>query len=112
MRTRRFLACILLAVTTLPALALDRPFPKTAIRAKMSLSAYPDLLIDGKARILSHTLRIWNADNRLERPSHLRGTGFIINYTENAKGDVDRIWILNQEEASRPPSAQDVSRVR
>jgi hypothetical protein len=30
----------------------------------------------------------------------------VINYTENFEGEIDRIWILSSDEASRPVPAQ------
>ena len=112
MRTRRFLTCLFLVLIALPAVALDRPFPLTAARGKMTLVAYPDMTIDGKIRVLSRTVRIWNENNRLERASHLRGDKFVINYTVNNKGEIDRIWILNAEEASHPLATQRISQTR
>jgi hypothetical protein len=100
MWAQRFLICFSLAATTLSAYAFDRPFPPTAKRGTMSPSIYPTIIIDGKARNLSVSARIWNQDNLIEQPASLRGNGFTVNYTQTQEGEIDRVWILNSDEAS------------
>lgn len=104
MRSRHLLIVFLSAVITLPALAFERPFPQGIKRGKMAPAAYPSIVIDGKTRSLSAGARIWNQDNRIELPASLRGSDLTVNYTENDQGDIDRVWILTKEEASRPPA--------
>jgi hypothetical protein len=106
MWTRRFLIGLLSAATMLTAYAFDRPFPPASKRGTMSPAIYPAIVIDGKMRNLSAGARIWNQDNLIEQPASLRGNGLVVNYTENADGDIDRVWILSNEEASRSLSAQ------
>jgi hypothetical protein len=89
---------------TLPALAFERPFPPNVKRGKMTPANYPSIVIDGKARHLSAGARIWSQDNRIEMPASLRGSDLAVNYTENGQGDIDRVWILTKDEASRPPA--------
>jgi hypothetical protein len=101
MWSRGFLAIFLAAVSTFPAFAFDRTFPPGAKRGTMSPAPYPAVVIDGKTRTFSMAARIWNQDNLIEVPASLRGNDFAVNYTENEQGDIDRIWILRQEEASR-----------
>lgn len=71
----------------------------------MSPAVYPEITIDGTARHLSAGARIWNQNNLIEMPAYLRGSDLTVNYTENAQGDIDRVWILTDEEANRPPPA-------
>lgn len=104
MRSGHLLIAFLSAVMTLPALAFERPFPPDVKRGKMTPAAYPSIVIDGKTRSLSAGARIWSQDNRIEMPASLRGSDFTVNYTENGQGDIDRVWVLTQEEASRPPA--------
>jgi hypothetical protein len=104
MWSRGFLIVLLTAISALPALAFDRGFPPGAKRGAMSPAPYPTIVIDGKLRNLSLAARIWNQDNLIEVPSSLRGNEHTINYTENEQGDIDRVWILRQDEASRPLS--------
>ncbi|MFC6519147.1 hypothetical protein ACFQAT_04485 [Undibacterium arcticum] len=35
-------------------------------------------------------------------PANLNVSGAVVNYTEGAQGDIDRIWILTREEAALP----------
>jgi hypothetical protein len=101
MWTQRLLICFLLTTTALSASALERPFPPVAKRGTMSPAISPAIVIDGKARVLSHAARIWNQRNLITRPSSLQGSGFVVNYTEDRQGNIDRVWILTDEEASQ-----------
>jgi len=104
---RPFLIVILAAVCTFPAFAFNRPFPVNARRGTMSLDSYPAITIDGKVRRLSVGARIWNRKNLIEMPAYLHGSDLTVNYTVNSQGDIDRVWLLTPEEASRPlPSAK------
>ena len=96
-------AFAMLSFVTLQALAFERPFPDTAKRGAMTPAPYPAIVIDGKNRALSSGARIWNQENLIELPAALRGQNLPVNYTENEQGDIDRVWILNRDEASRPP---------
>jgi hypothetical protein len=102
MWSRRFLALLITALAAFPATAFDRPFPQGAKRGSMTPGWYPAVVIDGKSRNLSPGARIWNQDNLIEMPASLRGSDMTVNYTENTQGDIDRVWILTKEEASRP----------
>ena len=99
----RPLLFIFLAVTAYSALALDRFFPPGAKRGKMSPGIYPEIVINSKVRHLSAGARIWNQNNLIEMPAYLQGSNLVVNYTENMQGDIDRVWILTEEEASQPP---------
>lgn len=103
MWTRRFLACITLALAMMPSYAFDRPFPANTKRGTMTPAVYPEIVIDGKSRTLSAGARIWNEENLIEQPASLRGNGLSVNYTENEAGEIDRVWILTREEAQRAP---------
>ncbi|HJV84722.1 MAG TPA: hypothetical protein VJ698_04545 [Noviherbaspirillum sp.] len=94
------------AVTALPALALERPFPANTKRGTMSPAPYPQIFIEGKLRALSPGARIWNEDNLIQMPASLRGSDFVVNYTEDAQGDVDRVWILTVDEARQSIARQ------
>lgn len=91
--------------------AADRPFPVTAKRGTMTPAPYPEIVIDSKLRHLAPGARIWNAENLIEMPAALRGD-FTVNYTENDEGDIDRVWILNDEEAREPLARQTTSLAR
>ena len=95
-----------------PALAFERPFPPNALRGKMTPGYFPDLSIDGKARKLSPSARVFNEENTIDMPSSLRGKDIVVNYTVDATGDIDRIWILTRDEAARkvPTAAESAAR--
>lgn len=98
-----FLIGLFYAMTALPALAFDRPFPPIAKRGTMSPAIYPAIVIDGRLRNLSPGAQIRSQDNLIETPMSLRGENFAVLFTENGQGDIDRIWILTGEEAVRFP---------
>ncbi|HYD81767.1 MAG TPA: hypothetical protein VEC06_18355 [Paucimonas sp.] len=102
----RHLFAVLVFAAVLPALAFDRPFPKDIKRGRMTPAAHPSIVIDGKPRALSIGARIWNENNLIEQPAALRGENIVVNYTENGHGEIDRVWILTPEEASRSVQAQ------
>lgn len=106
MKTRYVLACLAFAGAAIPAMAFERPFPDTARRGTMTPAAHPSIVLDGKTRTLSAAARIWNQDNLIEQPASLRGERFAVNYTVDVNGDIDRVWILTKEEASKPVKAQ------
>ncbi|MDF3036952.1 MAG: hypothetical protein K0S28_2226 [Paucimonas sp.] len=101
----RILACALLVSIACSALAFDRPFPAGTKRAKMKPALYPQIIVDGKPRVFSVGAKIWNPNNLIEMPNSLGAGMYVINYTENANGEIDRVWILTPEEAKRPASS-------
>ena len=80
---------------------LERPFPANAVRGKMTPAFFPEVLIDGKSRQLAPSARIFNRENLIEMPAALRGSDLVVNYTVDSWGNIDRIWILNQDEAAQ-----------
>jgi len=102
MRRLALLAVLLSAVATIPAFAFERSFPASAKRGVMSPAQYPTIVINGTTRRLSVGARIWNEHNRIQMPVSLRGSGIVINYTENSTGDINRVWLLTPDEASQP----------
>lgn len=108
MWTQRFLLCLALIAAALPVLALDRPFPPIAKRGTMTPAPHPSIIINGKVRNLSPGALIRNQDNLIETPMSLRGTGFAVLYTEDTRGDIDRVWMLTGEEAKRYTTRNDM----
>ncbi len=91
----------------MPGFAVARPFPSNVKRATMDPGTYPTITLDGQTRRLAVGARIWNQQNLIALPAYLQGSDLTVNYTENANGEIDRVWILTPEEASRPlPDAQ------
>lgn len=109
MRAHRILPGIALAAalfSCLTAQAMERMFPDTARRGLLSTVDYPTIRIDGEVRRLSPGAWIRNQANTVDVPASLRGQEFIVNYTRNPQGDIDRVWILTPQEASKPAPAQ------
>lgn len=106
MRLRPLLLAFLSVFTVSHAYALERPFPVSAKRGTMTPAAHPQILIEGKSRSLAPGARIWNEENLIQMPASLRGGNFTVNYTEDADGAIDRVWILSAEEARQPITKQ------
>lgn len=102
MLLRFFLTGIFLATLASSAAALERLFPPQAKRGTMSPATYPAIVINGAACNLSPGARIWNTNNMIDMPNSLSGSSYVVNYTENLQGDIDRIWLLTVDEASQP----------
>ncbi|MTV52318.1 hypothetical protein GM672_06160 [Massilia buxea] len=92
-----------LSIAAVPARADERVFPPEAKRGRMTPGYFPDITLDGKARRLSPAARIFNQDNLVEVPAALRGSDIVVNYTQNADGDIDRVWLLTPDEARQKP---------
>jgi hypothetical protein len=106
MSIQRLLITCLLAAAVLPAHAFERPFPKNAKRGTMEVGAYPTIAINDKLRRLSAGARIWNSKNMIQQPASLVGRQAVVNYTEDRQGNIDRVWILTEDEAKQPPPKQ------
>ena len=106
MTRRSFCIAALAALVLAPAYGEPRPFPPNAKWGRLTPGYFPEVVIDGKVRRLSPAARIVNADNMSEVPAALRGKNIIVNYTENADGDIDRVWILTAEEARQSAPAR------
>jgi hypothetical protein len=110
MLRRKFCGACFAMLAAWPALAIDRPFPANTLRGKMTPGYFPDVGIDGKARQLSPAARIFNQDNMIEMPSALRGKDIVVNYTVDGMGTIDRIWILDRDEAAQKlPTAAEAA---
>lgn len=103
MRSYRILSCIALGLAlAAPAHALDRLFPPQTRRGEMSNVDFPTVKINGTERKLAAGAWIRNENNTIDMPVTLRGRQFVVNYTENPEGDINRVWILSPAEASVP----------
>jgi hypothetical protein len=97
-RTLLILAGLALALP-LRGRAAPRDIPAEARRGILTPGWFPDIVLDGQPRRLAPAARIFNQDNLVELPAALRGRDLAVCYTENADGDVDRVWLLTPEEA-------------
>jgi hypothetical protein len=98
----RLFVVFLLLLGALPAHAFDRPFPPVAQRGTMTPASYPVMILNNEKRTLSAGARIWNQHNLIEMPSTLHGENLVVNFTQNAQGEIDRVWILTAAEAAKP----------
>lgn len=106
MRPIRLLMAFLLATLTFSATAAERTFPASTLRGKLTVTDYPIVKINGDVLRLSPGSRIWNANRLTQIPSSLGSDTYLVNYTLNVQGDVDRIWILTSDEASQKVETQ------
>ena len=81
------------------------------MRGVMTPAYHPHVIINAKERVLAPGARIWNQQNLIEMPAALRGNGIPINYTEDFNGEIDRIWILTEDE-TRQKLPDPMSRIR
>jgi len=102
----RWLIAISLATLTLSAAAFERTFPAGALRGNMTITAYPIIVMDGNNLRLSPGSRIWSQNHLTQIPVSLGNSSYLVNYTLNVQGDVDRVWILTKDEADQPIEKQ------
>jgi len=105
----RPLILLVLMLTTLSALAFERPFPNHARRASLIITDYPQVQVDGKTTRLTNGARIWSTDNLTVIPNALGSGAHIVNYTTDIDGAIDRVWLLSAAEAAAPPPAKITS---
>ena len=98
---KRFLVGFLLFLTVFPALATPRSFPPDVKRATMRSSIFPQVLIDGNIRRLSPGAKIIGKQNTIIMHASLMNNVFIVNYTVDAQGYINRVWILTDEEQAQ-----------
>ena len=103
---RRWLMAISLATLALSAAAIERTFPATALRGNMTITDYPVIAMDSKNLRLAPGARIWNQNHLTQTPVSLGNSSYVVNYTQDVHGDVDRVWILSTDEASQPVANQ------
>ncbi len=89
----------LMSVFSVHAMQFERKFPEDVKRGKLTTTALAQLLIDGKLRVDSPALRIFNEDNSISTISSIDVRNVVINYVENEIGEIVRVWILTAEEA-------------
>lgn len=96
----------LLALSTLPTLALERTFLTTILRGNMTITEYPAILINKTTLRFSPGSWIWGTYRLMWIPVSLGNSRSLVNYTQNTQGDVDRVWILTPDEANQPVESQ------
>jgi hypothetical protein len=77
-----------------------RQFPAAALRATLSVSAPPDILLNGNRERLAPGARIRNANNMLVVSASLVGATYIVNYVREPQGLVKDVWLLTEAEVA------------
>ncbi|WP_395822674.1 hypothetical protein [Collimonas sp.] len=106
MRPVRLFMIFSLAALAISAMAIERTFPALTLRGKLAITSYPSVTINGNTLRLSPGSRIWNTSQLTQIPSSLGSDTYLVNYTLNPQGDVDRVWILTPDEASQKVETQ------
>ena len=112
---RSLTAALVCAVAGMLALATDasaqmsvRQFPTAVKRGMMTVTAPPEVLINGSVSRLSPGVRIRGPNNMLLMSSALVGQQYAISYLIEPQGLVREIWILNQAEVDALPRGWDI----
>ncbi|HEY5799142.1 MAG TPA: hypothetical protein VIT92_02925 [Burkholderiaceae bacterium] len=104
-----FCCALLFAGNAWAAQGYERVIPPEAKKGEFTISQYPSAVLNGKTRRLSVAARIRNADNLIVMPAVLGDSRYIVKYTEDFQGEIDRVWILSSEEAARrEPGVRDL----
>jgi len=112
------LALALVAVTALTSAAamaqgLVRPFPKTALRGLLEVTAPPQVLLNGKPARLSPGARIKGSNNLIVMSGTLVGRQVLVNYVADSQGMLHDVWILTPAEAQeKRPGLGTISNIR
>jgi len=101
----------------LPAAALAqgfvRPFPKTAMRGLLEVTAPPQVLLNGQPARLSPGARIKSTNNLIVMSGTLVGQQVLVNYVADNQGMLHDVWILSPAEAQeKRPGLETISNIR
>ena len=78
-----------------------REFPAAALRATLSVSAPPEILLNGNRERLAPGARIRNTNNMLVMSASLVGDTYIVNYVREPQGLIKDIWLLTEAEVAQ-----------
>ena len=86
-----------------PAAAQSRPFPATALRGELVVTAPPEVALNRQPARLAPGARIRDGQNRILLSGQVVGQKLLVNYTRDLQGQLLDVWVLNAEEAARKP---------
>ena len=90
------------AQTMLPdGQALQRNFPKEALRGSIVFFAPPAIAMNGVNTQMAPSYRIHGTNNLLVMSSQLAGLKATVDYTVDLQGAVREVWILTPAEAAK-----------
>ena len=78
-----------------------REFPAAALRATLSVSTPPDILLNGNRERLAPGARIRNTNNMLVVSASLVGATYIVNYVREPQGLIKDVWLLTEAEVAQ-----------
>lgn len=84
-----------------------RQFPAAAKRGALTVTAPPEVLINGVAERLAPGVRIRGVNNLLVMSASLMGQTYIVNYVREKQGLIQEIWLLNQSEVEEKRSGME-----
>lgn len=90
------------AQTVLPdGQALQRNFPKEALRGNIVFFAPPAIKLNGTDTLMAPSYRIHGTNNLLIMSGQLNGLKATVDYTTDLQGSVREVWILTPAEAAK-----------
>jgi hypothetical protein len=88
-----------LSISAFSALATPRNFPPGTLFGSMSAGAdYSQIVINGVVQQLAPGVKIKDRKNRIIMASSLMNNVYLVNYTIDNLGMIDKVWILTDEE--------------
>ncbi len=97
----------LMLVAGAHAQTTTRQFPPNVQRGMMTVTAPPEVRINGSAMRLSPGVRIRGPNNLLIMSGALIGQQYAVNYLLEPQGLVREVWILSQAEVDQLPRGWD-----
>ena len=76
-----------------------REFPVAALRGTLVVTAPPVVSLDGQTDKLSPSARIRAENNMIALSGSLVGQPLVVNYTRDAAGLLNEVWVLTAQEA-------------
>jgi hypothetical protein len=102
-------AGLMLATAAHAQAVVSRQFPANVKRGVMTVTAPPEVQINGTAMRLSPGVRIRGPNNLLLMSGALIGQQYAVNYVLEQQGLVREVWILTQAEVDQLPKGWDTT---
>jgi hypothetical protein len=83
------------------ATAESRPLPADGMLGTLKPSAIPSIVIDNKVVPLSPAAQIRDQRNLIIQTRAIKGPDVYVLYEKNKLGQIERMWILTEEEYQR-----------
>lgn len=81
-----------------------RVFPAQALRGELTVTSWPEALLNDRSVRLAPGARLRGADNLLRQPAGLTGQTLLVHYTvEATTGMLMEVWVLNTAERENTP---------